>query len=103
MAAAPNRRSTKVSPIATKPELPRAIGDTLAFAEDRGLLTGPRTLVFRGRMPAELVARAKQRTGVTSDSKLIELALANIALEDENGEWLQGQWGTVSKELDLDV
>jgi hypothetical protein len=53
-------------------------------------------------MPSQLVERAKKKTGIQSDSKLIEVALANIVAEDEYADWLLAQKGTVSKELNLE-
>lgn len=80
----------------------RRLGDALSIAEQQGLLSGGRTLTLRGRMPALLVERAKRKTGIQSDSKLIEAALANIVAEDEYADWLLAQKGTVSKELNLE-
>ena len=76
--------------------------EILSLAKAKGLLSGARTLVVRGRMPVELVSQAKRRTGITSDSKLLEAALANIALSDDYAEWLLSQRGTVNAELDLE-
>jgi hypothetical protein len=76
--------------------------DILSLAEAKGLLSGARTLVVRGRMPVELVAQAKRKTGITSDSKLLEAALASVALSDDYAEWLLANRGTVSQELDLE-
>jgi hypothetical protein len=76
--------------------------DILSLAEAKGLLAGARTLVVRGRMPVELVAQAKHRTGITSDSKLLEAALASVALSDDYAEWLLARRGTVNPELDLE-
>ena len=58
--------------------------------------------MIRGRMPEELVAQAKRRTGITSDSKLLEAALAYIAVADDYAEWLISQRGTVDPALDLE-
>ncbi len=80
----------------------RRLGDALSIAEQQGLLSGGRTLTLRGRMPPKLVERAKKKTGIQSDSKLIEAALANIVAEDEYADWLLTQKGTVSKDLDLE-
>ncbi len=76
--------------------------DVVAIAEHRGLLAGGRTLMVRGRMPVGLVAEAKRRSGITSDSKLVEAALANIAVEDEYWDWMASQRGTVRADLDLE-
>jgi len=78
------------------------LDDALSIAEQQGLLSGGRTLTVRGRMPSLLVEQAKKKTGIQSDSKLIEAALANIVAADEYGDWLLAQRGTVSKELDLE-
>ena len=81
---------------------PSTLGRTLALAGEKGLLKGRRTLVIRGRMPEGLVAAAKQKTGITSDSKLLEIALANLAVADDYAEWLYSQRGTVDLDLDLE-
>jgi hypothetical protein len=57
--------------------------EVMTIAEQEGLLSGERTQVIRGRMPRALVARAKNRTGIASDTDLIEIALANIAVADD--------------------
>lgn len=78
------------------------IDDALSIAGQQGLLSGGRTLTVRGRMPSLLVEQAKRKTGIQSDSKLIEAALANIVVAYEYGDWLLAQRGTVSKDLDLE-
>jgi hypothetical protein len=80
----------------------RRFGDALSIAEKQGLLSGARTLTVRGRMPLLLVEQAKKKTGIQSDSKLIEAALANIVAADDYADWLLAQRGTVSKDLDLE-
>jgi hypothetical protein len=74
----------------------------MAIAEQEGLLRGERTQVVRGRMPEALVAKAKKRTGIDSDTDLIEVALANIAVEDDYPEWLLSRRGSVTVEADLE-
>jgi len=74
----------------------------MVVAEREGLLRGERTQVIRGRMPEALVARAKKRAGINSDTDLIEVALANIAVEDDYADWLLSRRGTVSREADLE-
>lgn len=80
----------------------RRFDDVLSIAEHQGLLSGGRTLTVRGRMPSLLVEQAKKTTGIQSDSKLIEVALANIAVADKYADWLLAQRGTVSRDLDLE-
>jgi len=86
----------------TTPGVNRRVGDALTIAGQQGLLSGARTLTVRGRMPSLLVEQAKKKTGIQSDSKLIEAALANIVAADDYADWLLAQRGTVSKDLDLE-
>jgi hypothetical protein len=78
------------------------LGEILTVAQQRGLLSGSRTHVIRGRMPVALVEQAKLKTGISSDSKLLEAALANLAVSDDYARWLLAQRGTVSPALDLE-
>jgi len=79
-----------------------AMNGMLVLAREQGLLSGPRTEVVRGRMPKKLVERAKLRSGVTSDTELLEIALASLALADDFPAWLISQRGSVSKDLELE-
>jgi hypothetical protein len=76
--------------------------DALAIAQQTGLLRGARTKIVRGRMPNALVQKAKASSGVQSDTELIEVALANLAVADEYPAWLLSQRGTISKDADLE-
>ncbi len=48
-----------------------------------------------------LIERAKQRTGINTDTDLIEFALANLALDDEFSETFKKVRGTVDPNLKL--
>jgi len=76
--------------------------EVMTIAEQEGLLEGERTQVIRGRMPRALVARAKNRTGIVSDTDLIEIALANIAVADDYTDWLLTQRGAIPRGIDLE-
>lgn len=78
------------------------LNEVMVIAEQEGLLRGERTEVVRGRMPEALVARAKKRTGITSNTDLIEVALANIAVGDDYADWLLSRRGSVTPEADLE-
>lgn len=82
--------------------VPGKLGDVMVIAEEQGLLRGERTQVVRGRMPEALVARAKRRTGIASDTALIELALASIAVADDYADWLLSRRGAVDREAKLE-
>ena len=81
---------------------PSKFQELLVMAQREGLFEGGRTKIVRGRMPEALVAQAKKRTGIKSDTDLIEVALANIAVGDDYGEWLLSQRGSVDPEVDLE-
>ncbi len=80
----------------------KKLREVMTIAEEEGLLRGERTQVVRGRMPKELVARAKKRTGIDSDTKLIEIALAHVAVEDDYADWLLSRRGVIGREADLE-
>lgn|SRR5215469_10799557 len=80
----------------------RRFHDVIMIAEREGLLRGERTKVVRGRMPEALVSEAKKRTGIESDTDLIELALANIAVADDYAEWLLSRRGSVDSGVQLE-
>lgn len=81
---------------------PQKFRDVLTMAMQEGLLRGGRTKIVRGRMPEALVSEAKKRTGIKSDTDLIELALANIAVSDNYAEWLLSRSGSIDPEIDLE-
>jgi hypothetical protein len=95
LAKSPRRALSQKNPLGNLREI-------LTIAQERGLLSGSRTHVIRGRMPAALIEQAKRKSGIVSDSKLLEAALANLALSDDYAQWLLAQRGTVSPELDLE-
>jgi hypothetical protein len=76
--------------------------DALTIAQETGLLRGAKTEVIRGRMPKALVRKAKATSGARSDTELIEMALANLAVADQYPDWLLSQKATIDKEVDLE-
>jgi hypothetical protein len=54
-----------------------------------------------GRVSAALIEQAKRRTGIESDTDLIEFALASIALEDSFAEAFKASRGKVDPDLKL--
>jgi len=55
------------------------------------------------RINPELLRLAKERTGVDANSALIELAVANLILEDGFPEAFARSRGRVSADLDLSI
>jgi hypothetical protein len=76
---------------------------TLESARAAGLLGGAKSARVAGRVPAQLVVAAKKSAGVSSDTEVIEVALARLALEDDFGSKLVGGKGSVTQEIVLDV
>ncbi len=72
----------------------------LKAAGGRGLLRD-KTGRITGRVSPVLVERAKQATGLATDTALIEFALASVALEDHFGDVLVEARGTVDPDLKL--
>jgi hypothetical protein len=55
-----------------------------------------------GRISGDLLAAAKQRLGVASDTEVIELALVHVALADDYGAWLVAQAGRLDADFTLE-
>lgn len=70
-------------------------------AHSAGLLDG-QTSRIQGRITDSLLAAAKARSGITSDTELLEYALARVAIEDDFGVKLLAQKGRVPADVDLE-
>jgi hypothetical protein len=76
----------------------QAVIDT---ARRLGLLEGENSRIG-GRIRRDLVAAAKEKSGIASDTELLEYALARVALEDDFGVKLVGRKGRLAKDIDLE-
>jgi hypothetical protein len=74
----------------------------LETVKDIGLLAGTRGRIA-GRIRKQLVDAAKARSGIKSDTDLLEYALARVALEDDFGQKLMAREGRVAPDIDLEV
>jgi hypothetical protein len=75
----------------------------LATARAEGLIpTSDKDAKVSGRIHRRLLDAAKQRTGIESETALLEYALAKVAIEDDFGAHLARLRGTVSKDVDLE-
>jgi hypothetical protein len=72
----------------------------MAAAKRSGLLR-EKSGRIGGRVSPALVEQAKARTGIDTDTDLIEFALANIALEDKFAEKFKAARGKVDPGLKL--
>jgi len=73
----------------------------LESAKDAGLLAGASGRIA-GRIRKQLVDAAKARSGIKSDTDLLEYALARVALEDDFGQKLIAREGRVPPDIDLE-
>jgi len=73
----------------------------LESAKDAGLLAGARSRIA-GRIRKQLVDAAKARSGIKSDTELLEYALARVALEDDFARKLIARAGRVPRDIDLE-
>lgn len=73
----------------------------MALAQASGLTAGKDSRIS-GRVSSELIERAKARTGLESDTELVEFALANVAVEDNFAQVFRDVHGTVDPDLDLE-
>lgn len=69
-------------------------------AADKGL-TRAKDARIAGRVSSALIAEAKARTGLMSDTELVEFALATVALEDQFAKAFRKTKGSVDPDLDL--
>ena len=71
-------------------------------AEHAGLLSGERTEHLSVRTTRALVAEAKRRTGISSNTQLVEVALAALATPDPVSVFMAGTYGALGKEHSLE-
>jgi hypothetical protein len=76
----------------------KAVLDTVKVA---GLLDGMRGRIA-GRIRKQLVEAAKARSGIKSDTDLLEYALARVALEDDFGQKLIAREGRLPPDMNLE-
>lgn len=70
-------------------------------ARSAGLLAG-QTSRIQARITDSLLAAAKARSGITSDTELLEYALARVAIEDDFGAKLLARKGRAPSDVDLE-
>jgi hypothetical protein len=90
-------QETQTAPVQARQRW-RAVMDT---ARQLGLLDGENGRIG-GRLRRNLVAVAKQKSGIASDTELLEYALAKVAIEDDFGANLIRRKGRVAKGIDLE-
>ncbi|SDR51451.1 hypothetical protein SAMN05519103_04317 [Rhizobiales bacterium GAS113] len=71
-------------------------------ARAAGLLGIANDVLVSARLPASLVAAAKHRAHIASDTELLKIALSRLALEDDFGPKLVRRKGGIPRGLGLD-
>jgi hypothetical protein len=74
----------------------------LGQAREAGLLSPPKAARISGRVSAMLLKAAKERTRLSSDTELLELALSRLVLEDDFGRKFVRRKGKIPKDTDLE-
>jgi len=67
-----------------------------------GTLKGARTKRLSARVDPGLIKAARSKTGLKSDSELVNAALAVLAAPDDFGPWFAVQAGRLSKDFELE-
>jgi hypothetical protein len=95
-------RKVKNPTKASAGEIPRRRHQlVLDTAKMAGLLSGESGRIA-GRIRETLIKSAKERTGISSDTELLEYALAKVALEDDFGPNILARKGRVPGDIDLE-
>lgn len=115
-AAKPARTSEKRSPRASSvrskrftlrvtadPATLARIGFALKKLERSGLLKGARSARLSVRVDPGLIAAARRRAGMATDSELVSAALAVLAAPDDFGAWFVAQAGRLPEDFELAV
>jgi len=103
-ASAKKARQTKVAARSRDRFLVVKTKEVKRIAAAKGLIRkGGKNRMVTARMGDELLAAAKRRTGIASDSELVEVAVANLAVGDDFGEWLLAQRGRLRRDFDIDL
>lgn len=71
-----------------------------AAARAAGLMAGDNS-ALGARVPRQLVARAKEHSGISSTTDLVKYSLAKVALEDDFGGKLVARKGSIPADITL--
>jgi len=74
---------------------------TLSAATAAGYLRGEKTERIGGRVTRKLLSEAQKKSGLTSQTELLEYALSKVALEDDYGATLLSMKGSVPDDVEL--
>lgn len=66
-----------------------------------GYLRGQKSERVGGRLPKRLILAAKEKSGIQSQSELLEYALSKVALEDDYGKKLLSLKGSIPDDVEF--
>jgi hypothetical protein len=95
-----SRRSAARTEKVAKTMQTTRVDAVMKAAAESGLLKEKSSRIG-GRISPALLRQAKKRTGIESDTDLIEFALANVALEDNFAEAFKQSRGKINGNLKL--
>jgi hypothetical protein len=79
------------------------VDQVIAAARAEGLIPpSDKDARVSGRVHRTLLEAAKKRAGLTSETALLEYALAKVAIEDDFGDYFARLRGSVSPDVDLE-
>jgi hypothetical protein len=73
----------------------------LSAASQAGYLKGERVERVGGRITSRLLSAAKAKSGIRSQTELLEYALAKVALEDDYGAKLLAMEGSIPDDVEF--
>jgi hypothetical protein len=98
------RKATSLPPVVGgDPLTATRLNHAVLELQQTGALTGARSQKLSIRVDPGLIEAARRRTGLHSDSDLINAALAVIAAGDDYGAWLVRQSGRLPEDFELAV
>ena len=74
---------------------------TVRAAKAAGYLGGAKSERVGGRVSSRLISAAKAKSGIVSQTELLEYALSKVALEDDFGKKLLARKGSVADDVEL--
>ena len=74
---------------------------TFRTAKAAGYLSGSKSERVGGRVSSRLISAAKAKSGIESQTELLEYALSKVALEDDFGKKLLARKGSVADDVEL--
>ena len=98
-----NHRRRRARRGAVDPIISAKLAFALKALAEQGKLSGIRTRRMSARVDPGLVKAARMKTGLKTDSELINAALAMIAAPDDFGSWFAAQAGRLPKDFDLEL